>query len=84
MDNLSKEFQLLLGHAAFKLWPDLPRDVQEILFETAAPNNPLLRYSFAVFLHDHHPRSCISTEDRREQQSQTVFPAHRAVGPAKA
>ena len=57
MNNLSKEFELLLGHAAFKLWPDLPRDMQERLFEAAVPNNPLLRYSFAVFLHDHHPRT---------------------------
>jgi hypothetical protein len=44
MNNLSKEFELLLGHAAFKLWPDLPRDMQEKLFETAVPDNPLLRY----------------------------------------
>ncbi len=55
MNNLSREFELLLGHAAFKLWPDLPRDMQEKLFETAVPDNPLLRYSFAVFLHEHHP-----------------------------
>src|SRR5882672_8763248 len=57
MNNLSKEFELLLGHAAFRLWPDLPRDMQERLFEAAVPDNPLLRYSFAVFLHDHHPRT---------------------------
>jgi hypothetical protein len=57
MSNVSNEFELLLGHAAFKLWPKLPRDVQETLFETAVPDNPLLRYSFAVFLHDHHPRT---------------------------
>ena len=48
MNNLSKDFELLLGHAAFKLWP--PRDMQEKLFEAAVPNNPLLRYSVAVFL----------------------------------
>ena len=24
---------------------------------TAVPDNPLLRYNFAVFLHDHHPRT---------------------------
>jgi hypothetical protein len=47
MNNLSNEFELLLGHAAFKLWPDLPRDMQEKLFEAAVPNNPLLRYSIA-------------------------------------
>ena len=27
------------------------------IFEAAVPDNPLLRYSFAVFLHDHHPRT---------------------------
>jgi hypothetical protein len=52
MNNLSIGFELLLGHAAFKLWPDLPRDMQEKLFEAAVPDNPLLRYSFAVFLHE--------------------------------
>ena len=57
MNNLSGGFELLLGHAAFKLWPDLPRDMQEKLFEAAVPDNPLQRYSFAVFLHDHHPRT---------------------------
>jgi hypothetical protein len=31
--------------------------MQEKLFEAAVPDNPLLRYSFAVFLHDHHPRT---------------------------
>src|SRR5258706_7759435 len=57
MNILSREFELLLGHAAFKLWPDLPRDMQEKLFEAVVPNNPLLGYSFAAFLHDHHPRT---------------------------
>ena len=57
MNSLSKEFEQLLGHAAFKLWPDLPRETQERLFEAAVLDNPLLRYSFAVFLHAHHPRT---------------------------
>ncbi len=57
MNDLSNEFELLLGHAIFKLWPDLPRDMQEKLFEAAVPGDPLLRYSFAVFLHDHHPKT---------------------------
>src|SRR6202158_6566386 len=61
MNSLSKQFELLLGHAAFKLWPDLPRDIQEKLFEAAVPDNPLLRYNFAVFLHDHHPRTAHPT-----------------------
>jgi hypothetical protein len=37
MNNLSIGFELLLGHAAFKLWPDLPRDMQEKLFEALFP-----------------------------------------------
>ena len=57
MNNMSNGFELLLGHAAFKLWPDLPRDIQERLFEAAVPDNPLLRYSVAVFLHERHPRT---------------------------
>jgi hypothetical protein len=57
MNDLSRGFELLLGHATFKLWADLPREMQEKLFEAAVPGNPLLRYSFAVFLHDHHPRT---------------------------
>ena len=42
------EFERLLGHAAFKLWPDLPRDVQEKLFETAAPTDAAMRNSLAI------------------------------------
>ena len=38
MNNLSREFELLLGHAAFKLWPDLPRDMQEKLFRRGLSN----------------------------------------------
>jgi hypothetical protein len=57
MNRLTSRFEQLLGRAAFKLWPDLPREMQEKLFEAAVPDNPLLRYSFAVFLHDHHPKT---------------------------
>jgi hypothetical protein len=37
MSDIAGEFERLLGQAALKLWPDLPRDVQELLFETAVP-----------------------------------------------
>ena len=57
MNDLSNGFELLLGHATFTLWPDLPRDMQEKLFEAAVPDNPLLRYSFAVFLDAVHAMS---------------------------
>jgi hypothetical protein len=57
MNDIATEFDRLLGQAAFKLWPDLPRDVQEQLFETAVPLDPAVRNSLAIFLHDHHPRT---------------------------
>jgi hypothetical protein len=57
MSDIASEFERLLGQAALKLWPDLPRDVQELLFETAAPVNATIRNSLAIFLHDHHPRT---------------------------
>jgi hypothetical protein len=57
MIETSGEFERLLGHAAPKLWPDLPRDVQELLFETAVPTDAMIRNRLAVFLHDHHPRT---------------------------
>jgi hypothetical protein len=55
-ENLS-EFERLLGHAALQLWSGLPREVQEKLFETAAPFDPVIRNRLAIFLHDHHPRT---------------------------
>jgi hypothetical protein len=57
MNDIASEFERLLGNAALKLWPDLPRDVQELLFETAVPIDPVIRNKLAVFLHDHHPRT---------------------------
>ena len=57
MNDTAGEFERLLGNAALKLWPDLPRDVQELLFETAVPIDPVIRNSLAVFLHQHHPRT---------------------------
>ena len=57
MSDMASEFERLLGQAALKLWPDLPRDVQELLFETAVPVNPTIRNSLAIFLHDRHPRT---------------------------
>src|SRR5258707_5201823 len=57
MSDTAGEFERLLGHAALRLWPDLPRDVQELLFETAVPTDPTIRNRLAVFLHDRHPRT---------------------------
>lgn len=49
-------FAALLGHAALKVWPELPRDAQERLF-TAAVDDALIARSLAEFLHEHHPRT---------------------------
>jgi hypothetical protein len=46
----------LLGRAALKVWPDLPRDAQEQLF-AAAVNDGVIGNSLATFLHDRHPRT---------------------------
>jgi hypothetical protein len=57
MTEFRDEFALLIGHAALDMWSDLPRDVQERLFETAVPLNHLRRFELAVYLHDNHPRT---------------------------
>jgi hypothetical protein len=42
-NDSTSEFERLLGRAALALWPDLPRDVQESLFETAVPRDDIVR-----------------------------------------
>jgi hypothetical protein len=56
--QLSEEdrFVRLLGHAALKVWSDLPRDAQERLFAAAAGDG-VIANSLAVFLHDRHPKT---------------------------
>jgi hypothetical protein len=51
------EVQQRLGQAAFARWSELPRDVQELLFEAAAPVDGPVRTEMAVVLHDHHPKT---------------------------
>jgi hypothetical protein len=46
----------LVGHAALKVWADLPRDAQERLF-AAAVDDGLIANALAEFLHDRHPRT---------------------------
>jgi hypothetical protein len=50
------DFARLLGHAALKVWSDLPRDAQERLF-AAAVDDGVIANSLAVFLHDRHPKT---------------------------
>jgi hypothetical protein len=57
MSNSTLEFERLLGRAALALWPNLPRGVQENLFETAVAGDDIVRNHLACYLHDHHPRT---------------------------
>lgn len=50
------QFAALLGHAALKVWPELPRDAQERLF-AAAVNDGVIANALAIYLHDRHPRT---------------------------
>ena len=49
-------FARLLGQAALKVWSDLPREAQELLF-AAAVDDGVIANSLAVFLHDRHPKT---------------------------
>lgn len=55
--NENTLFVRLVGGGALRLWPDLPRDVQERLFEESVGGDEVLRQSLALYLHDHHPRT---------------------------
>ena len=57
MSNSTHEFERLLGKAALALWADLPRDVQENLFETAVAEDVMIRNHLASYLHEHHPKT---------------------------
>jgi hypothetical protein len=64
-NNSNHAFERLLGEAALVLWPDLPRDVQESLFETAVAGDDIMRNHLASYLHDHHPRTAHPTRPTR-------------------
>ena len=65
MDNEGR-FAPLLGQATIHLWAELPRDVQEKLFEHAVvighkgERDESLREQLAKFLHDRHKRMQIA------------------------
>jgi hypothetical protein len=50
-------FVELLGQAAINVWGDMPRDIQEALFETAVRSRGEMRHDLARLLHEHHPRT---------------------------
>lgn len=54
---IALDVQRSLGKAVFQRWSELPRDVQELLFEAAAPLEGADRTAMATILHDHHPKT---------------------------
>jgi len=66
----SERFSRIIGIAAIALWGDLPRPVQEQLFERAVlvghrdERDEMLREQLAKFLHDHHKRTPESDHPR--------------------
>jgi hypothetical protein len=57
MSDREQRFADLLGRAAINVWGDMPRDIQEALFETAMKGHAAEREEFARMLHDRHPRT---------------------------
>jgi hypothetical protein len=57
MENGRERFTSLLGRAALDVWGDMPRDIQEALFETAMKGQSAEREEFARLLHERHPRT---------------------------
>jgi hypothetical protein len=55
MNENTVRFAQAIGHSALRIWADLPRDIQECLFEDAAGADEVLRHQLALYLHDHHP-----------------------------
>jgi hypothetical protein len=57
------QFASLMGAAIIDLWSELPRDVQERLFEHAVAlgqrggHDDMMREQLAKFLHEHHERT---------------------------
>jgi hypothetical protein len=57
MSGNTVQFTQAVGHSVLRLWADLPRDIQERLFEDAAGTDEALRHQLALYLHDRHPRT---------------------------
>ncbi len=57
MSQDTTRFETVIGRAALQLWPDLPRDAQELVFDAATRGDEALRHALAIYLHDHHPRT---------------------------
>jgi hypothetical protein len=63
MADRQEFFANLLGRAAMDVWGDMPRDIQEALFETAMKGQDEMkgqddkREELARLLHGRHPRT---------------------------
>jgi hypothetical protein len=57
MADGQERFANLLGQAAMEVWGDMPRDIQEALFEAAMKGGDADREGLARLLHDRHPRT---------------------------
>jgi hypothetical protein len=57
MADIQERLANLLGRAAMEVWGDMPRDIQEALFETAMRGRDAEREELARLLHDRHPRT---------------------------
>jgi hypothetical protein len=56
MSQNTIRFAEVIGSGALRFWQDLPREIQEHLFEEAFPDDDALRQALVLYLHDHHPR----------------------------
>ena len=76
----AEAFELMLGRAALKLWPELPREIQGKLFEATAPDDAMTRYGLAVLLHEQHPRTAhrqaVSRGPRMASKSKAPAPTN--------
>jgi hypothetical protein len=57
MNDSAETYATLLGRAAMEVWGDMPRDIQEALFETAMQGREDDREGLARLLHARHPRT---------------------------
>jgi hypothetical protein len=65
LDHSRKRFSRALGDAVVRIWGGLPPEIQQHLFEQAViAQGESLRPHLAVFLHDHHPRTCATVKAR--------------------
>jgi hypothetical protein len=66
MTDRQERFANLLGRAAMDVWGDMPRDIQEAIFEKAMKGQDAEREELARLLHARHPRTLHPTRHDRE------------------